>query len=83
MWIGILICAILHDQPLLQHPSFSSDHCPPSPCPSETVLIVPSLLPASLPALQCQQDEQLSFVLPVEALLFYFVPIFFFVFFFF
>ena len=46
-----------HLSPL--NPSLGSDHCLPSLRPSKTVLLVLHLLPASLPALQHQKDEQL------------------------
>ena len=46
-----------HLSPL--NPSLGSDHCLPSLHPSKTVLVVLHLLPASLPALQHQKDEQL------------------------
>ena len=46
-----------HLSPL--NPSLGSHHCLPSLRPSKTVLLVLHLLPASLPALQHQKDEQL------------------------
>ena len=58
-FFDILECAVSQTQLSSQHPSLGFDHCLPSLCPSKTVLMVLSLLPASLSALECQQDEQL------------------------